>query len=118
MFLSGCEYSVDNKHMDYCYSINELIKNIDFFKGNIAEDKILLYDTENNLVSEIPFEQYNNNISIIYIKKDMNNTYFVLQGSVDDEYGIMFINDDANNVLSGINSMDRVGGNAYLYSTQ
>ncbi len=37
--------------------------------------------------------------------------------AVDDEKGIMFVNDDSDGILDGIHSLMRMGGNAYSYST-
>lgn len=55
--------------------------------------------------------------ALVTIRKEFGNLYFVTAGSVDDEYGVVFINDSAND-LDGIMSLERIGGNAFLYSTR
>lgn len=54
---------------------------------------------------------------ITTFSKDGSTVWFIISGSVDDEQGIIFINDDSNSVLDGIKSIERIGGNSYYYST-
>lgn len=91
---------------------------MDFSNAYISKDTITLYDEENLLISEVPFTSTDDYKSVICIRKDGNTLFFVLQGSVDDESGIMFVNDDSGDFLDGINSIERIGGNFYKYDTQ
>lgn len=104
--------------MDYCYIINDQIKELEFFKAYIRNGKIELFNENNEKSMEILFAQYEEKFDIKYIRKENNNIYFIFSGMVDDEEGIMFINDESNHVLDGIKKIKRVGGNVYQYSTE
>jgi len=102
---------------EYCYKINALIKDADFNIAKIEGSKIMLYDIERNLTDEIAFEDYSSKFEIEYIRKEDEIIYFVFDVAVDDEWGIIFVNDDSDKMLNGIKSIKRIGGNSYSYST-
>ncbi len=103
--------------IEYYTSINRIIKDQDFYTARVGEGQITLYDKNNIIVKTMGFDFYDRSIPLVTIRKEFGNLYFVTAGSVDDEYGIVFMNDSANN-LDGIMSLERLGGNAFLYSTR
>ena len=100
---------------EYCYKLNQIVKNYTFSKGEIENNNIILYDN-NKVIAKIRFDDFEN-VNIKYIRKDKNRIFFVFSGSIDDDNGIIFINDNENSVLDGIYSLNRLGGNSYWYST-
>lgn len=114
-------YLTSNANLDkqetYFRNINLLIKDIDFDIARVENSKILLYNSENELVNEIIFNEYNKKIPLIHIKKQDSIIYFVTSLVVDDEMGIIFVNDDSDKIMDGIKSLKRVGGNSYQYDT-
>ena len=118
LFLCSACASFDyQEHEEYFYEMNSIIKNMEFHKAKMEENQILLYDVQNKLITKIPFEQYRADIDFICAYKEGATIRFVTGGSVDDEEGIMFVNDDSDNILDGIHSIERIGGNSYRYST-
>ncbi|MBR5390203.1 MAG: hypothetical protein IK141_02745 [Clostridia bacterium] len=115
--LSACHKQQDNQEYEYFYVINKIVKDDDFFTANVDDYKIQLYDRDLNQIAELPFASYNPKIQVLEIRKDGSIIYFVTKGVVDDEEGIFFINDDMNQILDGIKSIKRIGGNSYQYST-
>lgn len=116
-YLTSCDSSSNKNTEDYLYKINSIIKDMDFYTAKANENKIRLYDNKQEMIKEIPFEDYNDNIEFIYARKEETAIYFVMSGSVDDEQGIMFVNDDSDDFLDGIKTITRIGGNSYQYST-
>lgn len=100
---------------DYIYGINRLIENHDFKNAEVEDNKIRLYDGDFNLISEIKFDDKGSDI--IAIRKDGDRIFFVTGGAVDDDWGYVFINNDADSVMNGIRRLEWVGGNLYHYST-
>lgn len=115
--LIGCKSSLKNDIADYCYTINQRLLGTNFLTAYVSDGIISLYDSDGILIEELHFEEYDKNKEIRCIRKEGPSVYFVLSGSVDDEWGIMFINGVDNGLLDGIHSIERVGGNAYMYST-
>lgn len=103
--------------IEYYTSINRMIKDQDFYTARVSEGEISLYDKNNIIIETMGFDFYDRSIPLVTIRKEFGNLYFVTAGSVDDEYGVVFMNDSANN-LDGIMSLERIGGNAFLYSTR
>ena len=106
-----------NTEADYYASINQAIKDQDFYTARVSKGQITLYDKNNLIVETMSFDFYGRSMPLVTIRKEFGNLYFVTAGSVDDEYGVVFMNDSANN-LDGITSLERLGGNAFLYSTR
>ncbi|MBE6996507.1 MAG: hypothetical protein E7429_07280 [Ruminococcaceae bacterium] len=107
---------------EYCRKVNSLVCNEKFVVAKIEDSKIILYASIEELLKEIPFKEipfkeFDKTIKIKYIRKENMITYFILEGSIDDESGIMFINDDSNRIFDGIKSITRIGGNSYQYNT-
>ena len=115
--LVSCGYSSNKNTEDYLYKINSIIKDMDFYTAKADDNKIILYNIEQEIIKEIPFEDYNGNIKFLYARKEESAIYFVISGSVDDEQGIMFVNDNSDGFLDGIKTINRIGGNSYQYST-
>ena len=107
----------NSAEIEYYTSINRMIKDQDFYTARVSEGEISLYDKNNIIVETMGFDFYDRSIPLVTIRKEFGNLYFVTARSVDDEYGVVFMNDSANN-LDGIMSLERVGGNAFLYSTR
>lgn len=117
LLLNGCKARHSDVLTDYCYMLNEKLIGADFDKAYVADGVISLYDSGDTLLMEIDFDAYDESKKVLYIRKENQRVYFILGGSVDDEYGIMFVNDESNELLDGIHTIERVGGNAYEYST-
>ena len=100
----------------YCYEINKVIKDIDFDKGNIVDGKIVLYNDDLEVFNR-DYEQFDSDFNIRYIRKEDGKIFFILNAAVDDEEGIMFVNDDTNSLMDGIGSLERLNGNSYKYKT-
>ncbi len=114
--LAACNGNAEESE-EYFYEINKLIKDEDFCTAKVKAGKIVLYDAQRNPIKEIPFENYDKCITLLYARKEGALIFFVTSRAVDDEQGILFINDDSNNMLDGIHSIKRVGGNSYEYDT-
>lgn len=108
----------NSAEIEYYTSINRMIKDQDFYTARVSDGEISLYDKNNIIVETMGFDFYDRSIPLVTIRKEFGNLYFVTAGSVDDEYGVVFMNDSSNNSLEGIMSLERMGGNSYLYSTR
>ena len=119
VFLSGCTAASQRNDSiaEYCYAINQVLKQEDFAFAEVNEESIVLYDADRVPLSVIDFAQYDNSIHFLSIRKEGNVIYFVTQGAVDDEEGYMFVNGQENSIFDGIWQIERVSGNGYAYST-
>ena len=116
--FTSCNFFPSNQDREvYLYKINSIIKDMDFSTAKTYDGKIILYNTEREIIKEIPFEDYDKNIKFIYARKDESAIYFVISAVVDDEQGIMFVNDGSDRFLDGIKTIKRIGGNSYQYSS-
>ena len=102
---------------DYYYRINRTIKDYDFYRAEVSDGTIILYDKSGTVTQQLPFDDNRRNAPLVYIRKDGACLYFILSGAVDDETGVIFVNDDSNQILDGINVLRRIGGNSYYYDT-
>lgn len=116
VYFSGCAYS--NGSTDEFYRINQLIKDEDFFKAEVIDKTIVLYDKSNSVTKKIPYDEASKKSAPLYIEKIGNTLYFVTEGVVDDRAGIMFVNDDSDSFLDGIAEISRIGGNSYHFNTR
>lgn len=114
--FAGCNAGPE-EYEEYFYKINKLIKDEDFCTAEVKPGKIVLYDDQKKPIRELPFDQYDKSIDFLYARKEGALIIFVTSAAVDDEQGILFINDDSNNMLDGIHSIKRVGRNSYEYDT-
>lgn len=114
--LAGCNAGTE-EYEEYFYKINKLIKDEDFCTAKVKPGKIVLYDAQKNPIRELPFESYDKSITLLYVRKEGALIFFVTSAAVDDEQGILFINDESDKVLDGIHSIKRVGSNSYEYDT-
>ncbi len=114
---SACTDITVKKEEEYFYKINTLLRDMDFYTAKTTDNTIELYDSENTLTDTIAFDDYDKSISLVYIRKEGSVIYFITSAAVDDEWGVMYINDDSNNILDGVKSIKRIGGNSYQYST-
>ena len=115
--MSACTTPTASSQEEYFYIINNLIKDEEFDYATVSEKKIELYNSDNILINEMYFEDYNENIKLSVIRKKESMIYFVQNGAIDDEEGIVFINDRSNELLDGIKNIKRIGGNSYQYRT-
>ena len=105
-FLTSCDSSSNKSTEDYLCKINSIIKDMNFYTAKANENKIILYDHKQEMIKEIPFEDYDDDMEFIYARKEESAIYFVISGSVDDEQGIMFVNDDSDDFLDGIKTIN------------
>ena len=105
-----------DKYNEYCHEINRVIKDIDFEKGDISEGKIILYNDEKEVYNQI-YDKFDSKYKIVYIRKDGRKVFFVLNASVDDEDGIVYLNGELGDVMDGLWSLERLGGDSYNYKT-
>ena len=88
--FTSCGNKSIQDYDEYCYKLNQIIKDIDFDKGVIQYGMIsLLKDDE--IVFETTFAEYDKRYEIKYIRKEDNRIFYVLNGSVDDDDGIVFV---------------------------
>ena len=106
-----------NKQERYFRKINEIIKDLEFHSAKTKDGKIILYNDKYETISEIPFEDYDKSIKFIGAHKDDDIVYFVTSGAVDDEWGIMFVNDSSDSMMDGVGSATKINGNSYEYDT-
>ena len=116
LYCCGCQNRTEALNQ-CCYEINAQIKDIDFASAKISGTEIILFDSKEKQLMKLDYIGEKDISEIISIRKDGNVVFFVIEGSVDDEMGIMFVNDDSNDILDGIKSLKRVGGNSYQYNT-
>ena len=106
-----------NEKEQYFRRINEIIKDLEFHSAKAKDGKIILYNNKYEPISEIPFESYDKRIKFIGAHKHDGIVYFITGGAVDDEWGIMFVNDGSDSMMDGVGSAIRIGGNSYEYNT-
>jgi len=106
-----------NEQEQYFREINEIIKDLEFHSAKAKDGKIILYNNKYEPICEIPFEEYDENIKFIGAHKDDGIVYFITAGAVDDEWGIMFVNDGSDSMMEGVGSVDQIRGNSYKYDT-
>lgn len=123
LLFCGCSIGTnsDNSEIEreeqYFRKINEIIKDMEFHTAKVKDGKIVLYDKNYDPVSEVSFKDYDKSIKFIGARKDGPIVYFIQYGAVDDEWGIMFVNDDSDDMMNGIWHADKIGSNSYEYST-
>ncbi len=76
-FFTSCNSTNNKKKEDYLHEINSIIKEMDFYTAKANDNKIILYDTEQEMIKEIPFENYDDSIKFIYARKENSTIYFV-----------------------------------------
>lgn len=119
VILVSCGSYSEKKYDEYCYKINQKVKELDFFIGKIIEKEIRLYDSDNNFISKLSFEEdYDESIKIKYFRKEGNKIFFIINVDVDDEEGLLFVNDKENSFMDGLKKVERISGNSYFYSTK
>ena len=106
-----------NEQERYFRKINEIIKDLEFHSAKAKDSEIILYNNENEPICEIPFAEFDESQEFIYARKSDGIVYFITAGAVDDEWGIMFVNDGSDSMLDGVGSVTRIGGNSYEYDT-
>ncbi len=90
---------------------------MDFYIARPEKDIIILYNDKDEPINEVQINEYDGKKNFIYARKDGTNIFFVINAAVDDEQGILFVNDGSDSILDGIKSIERIGGNSYKYST-
>ena len=119
--LSACQYSTTSTQMEldqYCGQIYTLIGKKNFDEALLHDGSIRLYSQDDTLIETIPFKEYDKKLSrkIVRIQKDEFAVYFILGGIVDDQFGIMYVSDDANHALHRISVLEHLGGCLFKYS--
>ncbi|MBQ2898867.1 MAG: hypothetical protein IJE28_03905 [Oscillospiraceae bacterium] len=119
LILCSCGNNNEEKTADYCFLINEQIKQYDFQTAKIEPKKIVLYGEKMSVINEIDFPGYDKNIDIIYIEKYENKIHFAVSGWLDDSAGFMIINGEADfsEIMEGIWSIEKYKNNIYKYKT-
>ena len=117
LIFSSCTSQYSKLEKEYFDQINAMIRDEDFFTAEVSDSKIILFDSEFHQTEEIMFDDYDQSIRLIRIRKNGDLIFFITSGSVDDEQGVMYVNNDANSILDGVKSLNRIGGNSYRYST-
>lgn len=118
LFFTACHAALQDSQY-YFYKINQIIKDEEFDTAKVDSGKIQLYDDQQNLIREVPFDGYDKGINLLYARKEGPAIFFVTSGAVDDEQGILFINSSTIpvSILDGIQSLERLGGNVFQYDT-
>ena len=106
-----------NEQESYFRKINEIIKDLEFHSAKAKDGRIILYNNENEPICEIPFEEYDESQKFIYARESDGIVYFITAGAVDDEWGIMFVNDGSDSMMEGVGSVAQIRGNSYEYDT-
>ena len=106
-----------NEQERYFRKINEIIKDLEFHSAKAKDGKIILYNSKYEPISEIHFAEYDKNIKFIGAHKKDSIVYFITGGAVDDEWGIMFVNDGSDSMMEGVGSVAQIRGNSYEYDT-
>ena len=114
--FASCGVKSTEEYDLYCYEINKVIKDIDFDKGDISDGKIVLYN-DGSVVFNQDYEKFDSDFNIKYIRKEDSKIFFVLNASLDDDEGLVFVNDDTNGLMDGLGSLERINGNSYKYKT-
>ena len=103
----------------YFHQINDLLKDADFSTAEVEDGQIILFDAAGEPIKTLPFDSYDKRVRLEYIRREGAAIFYITGGWLDDEDGMMFINDsDYNSVLDGVKPITRVSGNAYRFSTQ
>ena len=106
-----------NEQERYFRKINEIIKDLEFHSAKAEDGKIILYNDKYEPIREIPFESYDKSIKYIGAHKEDGVVYFITGGAVDDEWGIMFVNDSSDSMMDGVGSVTKISGNSYEYTS-
>ena len=86
------------QYIAYCSQINEILKEEEFFVASAQSNPLELKDQDFSIIKKIEFPNFDKNYRIYGISKDEhNNIYFPLGGAVDDNWGIVFVNDPSIN---------------------
>lgn len=112
--LTGTKARLQERN-EQCRSIYTEIQDEAFFTGRWEGNTVFLHDDSFREIKQISTE-YKSGKNSVRIIKDFNQIRFVLGGSVDDEYGIIFVKGTTVD-MSGMYSVKRLSGNSYYYET-
>ncbi len=101
---------------EQCRSIYEEIKTEAFSTGSVTGNTVVLYDDHFQELKQLSVERGLGK-ETVRIVKGSDQLRFVLGGSVDDEYGVLFAEGAAVD-MSGLSSLKRLSGNSYYYETR
>lgn len=104
------------KSEEQCRDVYVSIQDEVFFTGEWTGNTVLLYDNDFQEIKRLS-TKHDLGKESIKIVKERDQIRFVLGGSVDDEYGILFV-DSATVNMSGFHSVKRLSGNSYYYETR
>ncbi|PWL44983.1 MAG: hypothetical protein DBY45_04855 [Clostridiales bacterium] len=100
------------QYIAYCSQINEILNEEEFFVASVWSNPLELNDRHFSIIKKIEFPNFDKHYRIYGISKDENkNIYFALGGAVDDNWGILFINDPSVNLH--FDGIDWIKGEKY-----
>ena len=102
-----------------CFSmLYDMVRDIDFKTGRLEEGVLTLYDIDGNQLMAINVDSCNRAGRTMLRKNSKEEqVYFILGGSVDDEYGVLYTEENRVN-MAGLWSIKRMGGNCFYYQTR
>ena len=109
---------ITNDELEYYTEINSLIKDMEFYTANIEETQITFFDDNNSIISTMHFDFFDPKVDLIYIRKEGDSIFFIINANIDDESGVVFMNGGSDYILNGIVSLKRVGGNSYQFDSR
>lgn len=102
-----------------CFSmLYDMVRDMDFATGCFEGGILTLYDIVGNQLMTIDVD-HASRVGRTMLRKDLQEEqiYFVLGGSVDDEYGVLYTERNQVN-MDGLWSIKRMGGNCFYYQTR
>ncbi|WP_341278977.1 hypothetical protein [Paenibacillus sp. FSL H8-0537] len=114
----GCSSSNETykNEITFLDDVYQLIKAENFHTAEISDHLVILEDSDFKTIKELELETNNKTVKIKSILKEDDHIFFMLGGSVDDHYGILYTSSNSVN-MEGISVLKRLSGNAYYYST-
>ena len=108
----------NKEYQEYCYQIYKEIQDEDFKYAKFDKKTLIFMDENRSVLYKKDYSNYNTKWKILYIENRKDTIVFWKKGAVDDRIGLMFIRErKLSNMLDGINTLKRRGGNIYEVST-
>ena len=116
--MVSCQTYSGQEQSEYFNEINNLIKDREFNTAKLEDSKIVLYDRDQEVIDKIEFDGYRGKMGLMYIRRTNTKLFFVTGASIDDDSGIVFINDESDSAMDGVYALERVPGHfGYKYRT-
>ncbi len=105
------------KEAESLFSVYQIVRDMNFASGRLDKNALTLYDARGQQLTVINVDRFDGR-DVIRLRNDTatKQIYFILGGSVDDEYGILYTADNAVN-MDGLHKLTRMGGNCFYYQT-